>query len=438
MTSLVALCIDELSMRNPELVGLAGEHFGAQSWLRLFSSGQDMRTFVRQDRQVDEAWVVSCDDVEPINLAAALKRDRQDMRVCLISFQGTGSLHSRASAAQLDATLTQQAFVARYTAFKRTRAAMVAPRSESSVDVLSIADVEKDLVLEEPIVSLSAKNASASQPLGFPARSDASAHALLLPVVSGSGGAGKSAVAALAAFLSQSYGLNTLLLDFDLQFGDMRAMAGVPDALGVDEVLANPARATQLHSSGAVPAVLGAPRFIEDAEALAKQAPSLLDALGGMFDVIVANTGASWAEQHAVLLERCSKALFLVDQRVSSIAACKRALELCARCGIAQNPFVFAVNFCTKGAPLTSIDVSCALRGAQVFELADGGSEVDELLSEGHPLELLEADNPFVQSLGDLLGALLPLPELPEPSGGVLPRGGLFGRRGRRRKRGLL
>ena len=117
MMPLVALCADEASMAHPELIGLADEQLFAQPWLRLFTSGSEIRTFLRHDRAVDEVWVVSCDDVEPINLAATIKGDRGDVRVCLVSFQGTGSLRSRASAANIDATLTRQAFVTRYAAF---------------------------------------------------------------------------------------------------------------------------------------------------------------------------------------------------------------------------------------------------------------------------------------------------------------------------------
>lgn len=532
MMPLVALCADEASMAHPELIGLADEQLFAQPWLRLFTSGSEIRTFLRHDRAVDEVWVVSCDDVEPINLAATIKGDRGDVRVCLVSFQGTGSLRSRASAANIDATLTRQAFVTRYAAFKRVRSSATLP-----IDRGGVADLQDSGPLfqpEEPALpapppravqgaqpqlagipsiaslhpavgvdpSQPARNhASAQQvspigaalddaaagrlphspvgcsadglpqppapasqqaagsphaasaagapvpppgfssppdaalvsgaphqpqfsappapsavaapsPIGEPAafavRQGSQADALLLPIVSGSGGAGKSAVAVLAALLVQRRGLKTLLLDFDLQFGDMREMTGQPEALGIDEVLAEPARLAQLAPAAGMPALLGAPRHLEEAETVARSAPALLAALGGMFDVIVANTGSAWAEQHAVLLERCSKALFLIDQRASSIAACRRALDLCARCGIAVSPFLFAVNFCAKGAPLTSIDASCALRGAQTVELADGGAEVEEALSEGRPQDLIEAGNPLVASLDALLADILP------------------------------
>ena len=557
MMPLVALCADEASMAHPELIGLADEQLFAQPWLRLFTSGSEIRTFLRHDRAVDEVWIVSCDDIEPINLAATIKDDRGDVRVCLVSFQGTGSLRSRASAANIDATLTRQAFVTRYAAFKRVRSSATLP-----IDRGGVADLQDSGPLfqpEEPVLpapppsvvqgaqpqlagipsiaplhpavgvdpSQPARNHASAQPVSpigaalddaaagrlphppvgcsadglpqppapasqqaaasphaasaagapvpppgfssppdaalvsgaphqpqfsappapsavaapspigepsaFAVRQGSQADALLLPIVSGSGGAGKSAVAVLAALLAQRRGLKTLLLDFDLQFGDMREMTGQPEALGIDEVLAEPARLAQLAPAAGMPALLGAPRHLEEAETVARSAPALLAALGGMFDVIVANTGSAWAEQHAVLLERCSKALFLIDQRASSIAACRRALDLCARCGIAVSPFLFAVNFCAKGAPLTSIDASCALRGAQTVELADGGAEVEEALSEGRPQDLIEAGNPLVASLDALLADILPSTgEAAGEPGAPAPR---RSRRKRRRRR---
>ena len=76
MMPTVALCADAESIRRPDLIGLAGENLARQEWLRLFSSGEEARRFLCTDRSVAEAWVAGCDDVEPINLAAALKRDR--------------------------------------------------------------------------------------------------------------------------------------------------------------------------------------------------------------------------------------------------------------------------------------------------------------------------------------------------------------------------
>lgn len=364
---LVALCADEESLRNPEMLGLGGENLAAQSWLQLFSSAEQARCSLRNDTGIQEVWVASCDEVAPINLAAALKRDRRDRRVCMLSAQESGSLRSRASAAGIDASFTRQAFVERYALCKQI-----------------------------------AMSASASAP------AQGNSRGFLLPVVSGSGGAGKSAVALLVAYAAQRMGKSTLLLDFDLQFGDMAELAGVQHPLRIDEAIANPERLTGLQPQGNAPALLAAPLHIDAAEAVVAQAPALLETLRGRFDVIVANTGGAWAEQHAVLLERSSKALFLIDQRMSSVYACKRALDLCARCGIAVNPLLFVLNGCGKGAPLSSMDVSCALKGAHVHELADGGVDVEDMLAAHGIEELFDARNELVASIEQLLAEVIP------------------------------
>lgn len=411
--SLVALCADAMSLQHPEAIGLAGENLAAQGWLRLFSSAEEARRFLRADRLVDEVWVASSDDVAPINLAATLKRDRSDRCVCMLAFEDTGSLKSRVSATGIDASLTRQALADRYARRKQAYACpwpTTAPQAHAPAT--ASAPVARPVPGPAPAPAPRSAQLEDRRPR---------AHAgFLLPVVSGSGGAGKSTVAVLSALIAQRMGFNTLLLDFDLQFGDVPALMGAQDPLTVDDVLAAPARLDQLRSDGRQPAILAAPRRLEDSEAVVGQAPQLLDQLMARFDVVVANTGAAWAEQHALLLERSSKALFLVDQRPSSLRACQHALDLCARCGIATGPFLYALNRCAKNALFTSIDVSCALRGAHVFELKDGGGDVEELLGSGLPFELLASKNDLCASLEQVLASVLPAGgrAVPQPEDG--------------------
>lgn len=396
--SLVALCADATSLQHPESIGLAGENLAAQNWLRIFSSAEEARRFLRSDRLVDEVWVASSDDVAPINLAATLKRDRSDRCVCMLSFEETGSLKSRISATGIDASLTRQALAERYARRKQAFACpwpMAAPAAPRQAPMPAAMPV-------------SVAPATAPQPARCDERRPGVRAGFLFPVVSGSGGAGKSTVSVLSALIAQRMGYNTLLLDFDLQFGDAPALMGVQNPLAIDDVLAVPSRLDQLRSDGRMPALLAAPHHLEDSEAVVERAPQLLDQLTARFDVVVANTGAAWAEQHALLLERSSKALFLVDQRPSSLRACQHALDLCTRCGIATSPFLYSVNRCSKNAPFTSIDVSCSLRGAHVFELKDGGDEVEELLGAGLPSDLLASRNGLCASIERVLSGVLP------------------------------
>lgn len=375
MSERVALCIDAVTLGNPETIGLEGEKLEAQSWLDVFVTGDEARAGVASDKTIEEAWVVASEDVEPINLAATLKADRPELCVRLVSFDACGSLFSRAHTALIDEVVDGPLFVRHYAEVKSKHTTVPVHDHEVEPRTANVATANR---------------------------------AFLMPIVSGSGGAGKSSVSTVSAFIAQAMGYRTLLLDYDLQFGDAAVLAGRAGALAVDDALAHPDLLERevLRCEGL--AVLAAPARLESAEEVVKAMPRLLDEVASSFDVIIANTGAAWAEQHAVLLERCSAALFLIDQRASSVRACRHALELCARCGIASGPFQYAVNRCAKNAPLTSADVSSALEGASVFEIKDGGRDVEDYLGGGGAADLLEAGNEFCTSLEYVLGRLLP------------------------------
>ena len=403
----VALCIDELTCRNPSLVGLDGESLENQNWLDVFAKGQEARGAVGCGDDFAEAWIVSCDDVDPINLAATLKQDKPELIVRLVVAESCGSLFSRAHTASIDEVLEESAFLRRYAETKarlgRQDDAIVIEPTQGTLGR------HAELAIVEPEVQ--AVSTQALAPTVLQRRSIAVAvrqPGFIMPIVSGSGGAGKSAVSAIASLVSAEMGYKTLLVDYDLQFGDMAVLMGAGEALAIDEAIAHPERLEQEIANRAPVTLLAAPDRLEKAEEVVRQMPAFLDDVVGSFDVVIANTGAAWAEQHAVLLERSYVSLFLIDQRASSIRACKHALELCARCGIASGPFEYALNRCAKGAPLTTADVSCALQVESVFELKEGGRDVEDYLGSGSGQELLRSGNEFCESVRQVMGRLLP------------------------------
>lgn len=403
----VALCVDDLAYRSPNLVGLDGESLESQAWLSVFVKGAEARRSIGADDDVVEAWVASCDDVDSINLAATLKQDRPELPVFLVVSQSSGSLSSRAHTASIDGVLEGSAFMRRY-AEAKARYADVEPANHSAAgQTFAVEPVA--IEVREPEAERgtlpSARPTVLQRPtaLASPRKSG-----FILPVVSGSGGAGKSAVSVIAAFVSAEMGYRTLLVDYDLQFGDMAILTGMAGALTIDEAMAHPGRLEREMGGQAPFVLLAAPDRLEKSENVVREMPAFLDDMIASFDVIVANTGAAWAEQHAVLLERSYVSLFLIDQRASSIRACKHALELCARCGIASGPFEYALNRCAKGAPLTAADVSCALQTDSVFELRDGGRDVEDYLGSGSAAELLQTGNDFCESVRQVMARLLP------------------------------
>ena len=400
MAPKVVLCADSESIRNPQIVGLEGENLEAQKWLRVFCSAVEARNYLKANDSVDEVWVASSDEVDPVNLAAAIKKDTRSRGVYLLAFQGSGSLKSRANAAGIDGFFSQKDFIDKYRGCKHQ------------------ANSEVDQNNNQSAALVTAVASSPSSPLSYsPAvKAFSGKRAHVLSVVSGSGGSGKSTVAALSALFAQGLGHRTLLIDADFQFGDMKYCLGKKEPVTLEDVLQDRSRLGQLSVDGLEPALLAAPKHLEQSEAIQVVFPHILDEARTYFDLIVVNTGAFWLDQHVTLLEQSSTALFVVDQRASSLRACKHALELCSRCGIASTPFMLAVNRCARNAGLTSIDASCALQGIKAIELQEGGSEVSELLSAGMPFDLIESRNSLCLSIEQML-----IDMLPENEGGKAP-----------------
>lgn len=339
---------------------------------------------------LEALWVESCEDIEPINLAAACKSDSPATEVFLVAADSTGSVVSRANAAHLDG-IVRPSDLSDSLREAALRLAGNGERGRREEEAPALTEAPSD-------------------------RGDKARSGFLLTVVSGSGGAGKSTVAVLAALASARRGLRTALLDADLQFGDLGELAGFCPAVSIEEVIAKPAA---LEEVGEAPlALFKAPRALERSEAISESLGTVVELVCQAFDVVVVNTGGSWGEQHLQLLERSAATLFLVDQRASSVRACRHALDLCLRCGIATSSFLLAVNRCTRHAPFTSIDVSSALDGAHVVELADGGREVEELLGSGLAQDLADEANPLYASIERMLGELLFTPHQ-EAKGGV-------------------
>ena len=431
----VALCAHRDCLANPVLLGLPDERFDGQEWLVTFDDAERARREISRDAEVGEVWVAACEDIEPINLAATLKAARPDAIVCMLSDQGSGSLRSRTSTSGIDALLTRQAFVARYGSRKARAAEQRAALGHlASSGGAGAASGSAGFPRPAPAATAFGDDGRLGDPSGAPVPS-MQAKAMLIPVVGGSGGVGKSTVAVMTALACRSRGLRTALLDFDLQFGDAADLLGEEGAVRLDELVAAPGRVAALPSQPGKLAVIAPPAHIDGAEVVVEGAPALLERLSGRFDVVVANTGAAWAEQHAVLLERAAKVLFLVDQRPGSLRACRHALDLCGRCGIATTPFQFVLNRCSKGSAYTSIDISCALGGARVSELRDGGAVVEELLAAGLAEELYDSGNPLVQSVNSLLAAVAPALAAQGAVAGEPARGPLLRLRGKRQRR---
>lgn len=232
--------------------------------------------------------------------------------------------------------------------------------------------------------------------------------AFFMPVVSAVGGCGKSTIAALSTLLSVKCGYKTLLIDASFQFGVMREL--LPSAVFIDDTsLQNKAFVSKLldeHQS--VPFVVPVSAETEYAEIAATHLESMLLSADSLFDVVIIDTSSYWFEQHIMMLNLASKALFVLDQRASSIEASRRALSLCSRCGIASAPIQILVNKCHKRASLNAQEAALRLGTSNVFEVLDGGDAVERSAALGRLEDLIQEHNDLAYSLEELLLQMLP------------------------------
>lgn len=226
--------------------------------------------------------------------------------------------------------------------------------------------------------------------------------------VSGRGGVGKSSLAVLSALELWHAGSRVVLLDMDLQFGDLSVLAGnEPQSriqrLGIEQLCGSRITIPSLKESLLL---LEAPQNPECAEELVLEIPRLLAALKGAADIVLINTSCLWNEAAAVLASSVDRLVVCMDQRATSISAARQVLDLCIRLQMPSTKLLYLLNRCARNAPISSIDASLAMGGVDIITIAEGGADVDELLSLGCPLELLSAQGPLRQSIRHL-GACL-------------------------------
>ncbi|MDR1013583.1 MAG: P-loop NTPase [Coriobacteriales bacterium] len=422
--------------------GQSGDSMGDKGSITMFASSEQCRAVLRHTPSM--VPVVVCNGagtVTPINLAAALCADAPERDVYLMEDVPTESLAYRAYRAGIRGIL-DHAQVEKLLAVGRGRMVPVGmPASEPASEFVRVpfrvpapepvpasAPEPPSQPVSEPVpapamalspasspepvlgsASVRVHEASpkpASEPVPVP---PPSGQGRIVGVFSGRGGVGKSTVSLMAALAAQRRGMSVALVDLDLQFGDMDYLAGKEPAGRIRRLPLAQLCAQQemppLPDDGLV--LVSAPEQPEQGERLVSAIPSLLDRLSSQRDLVVLNTGSFWMDVHAQVAQQCDHLVFLMDQRATSIEACKQAVDLCLRLQTPQARFHYLLNGCGRHAALTVQDVSLALGGVEVCGLADGGSLVDELLALGCPWELLTSGNAFVSSLEDFLDGLV-------------------------------
>ena len=417
-----------------EVQGSPAVHQSIKRTVELFTTGEECRKVMRRNSASVSVIVCGYDGlVTPINLAAALCFDEPERDVYLVEDSPTESLATRAKAAGIRGILNgSQARRLLDISHGMTMMKAALPNTTPSMLLAEAKAVTEGVAGDTPQPADPATPDNYSEPgntlrLVAPSRTlkpinvpqvtfeERPGQGRIIGFLSGRGGVGKSTVALMTALFAQRRGARVALVDLDLQFGDLDYLAGNEPSSRIQRLPLEQS-ATDIDrcvlSDEALTLIIP-PKHPEQGEKYASSIPLLLNGLAKHKDLVVINTGSFWTEIHAQMAQCCNHLAFLMDQRATSIEACKQVVDLCVRMQLPRARFVYLLNGCGRHASLTPMDVTLALGGVEVLGLADGGSLVDELLALGCPMELLASGNAFVSSLENLLENLLGPQESP-------------------------
>lgn len=404
----------------------------------VFTSGEECRGALRYDPV--NVSVIVCNNfigtMTPINLAGALCADMPERDVYLMEDKPTESLVFRARAAGIRGIIdSSQASGLLGVDRKQLAQEPVQADRKDPLPIGRPPMPSLPVVCPEPAFSdmptapfpLVPTATPSSSPTPFSAPSPLTAlpnkafgKGRIVGFFSGRGGVGKSTVSLMTALLARQRGVRVALVDLDLQFGDLDYLAGKEPSNRIQRIELEQSYADIFSCplSDDALALIIPPDQPEQGERYVSAIPSFLFGLAAQRDLVVVNTGSFWTDVHARIVQCCDHLAFLMDQRATSIEACKQVVDLCVRMQAPQARFVYLLNGCGRHASLTPMDVTLALGGVEVLGLADGGPLVDELLALGCPMELLTSGNAFVLALEALLDTLM-VQEKPETASGL-------------------
>lgn len=323
--------------------------------VQLYRTGSELLRMLALDPRFAEAVVVvdsRIDDLAPLNLVDAIRSSGLGIDVVVALDSDSPELVQRAMLA----------------------GARAAVRRECSDDDLELA--VRRVVAARP-----------AQPGVAPQRAPVlSERGAVVAVVGARGGAGRSTLSSLLASMSARAGIDTGLVDFDLQFGDLSLLFGASSDSSLYLAAEEMAR-------GEVPEGFG--RSIlenltlytpdpapEKSELLTGKVHAAIGALAERHRLLVVSTGAFWTLLHAELLESSDQVVCVLDQTVPGVKATSLLSELLDRAGMASARRLFVVN---KARPsgVNPKEIARALGIDRVWVVPDGGPEVALAMDAG-------------------------------------------------------
>jgi len=257
----------------------------------------------------------------------------------------------------------------------------------------------------------------------------------IVTVFSPKGGSGKTVVATNIAVAAALSGIDTLLVDLDLQFGDSALALAVPPRATIADLAgssgdidAEKLKAFVCKEPQTGLSLLAAPKRPEEAQIIGQaEVGAILDAARGAYDALVIDTGPLFDAAMLAALDRTDELLLVCNPEITSLKNVRIGLETIDRLGFSRDRVSIVAN--RLGAPggVARREMEEALEAEMTFELPDDPA-VPAALNRAVPAVLADKNGRFARAVTALAETLFAA----APVAGSTPAPKRFALRGRR------
>jgi pilus assembly protein CpaE len=272
---------------------------------------------------------------------------------------------------------------------------------------------ELGLAVQRTMTTVAARRGTSktAQPAEAPQRA-------LIVVRSPKGGSGKTMVASnVAVTLAKQHPGEVVLVDLDLQFGDMSSALGIEPHYTIADATANAeltptALKTLLSTHKSSLYALFAPPRPDEADVITgDDVAAVLTLLQAAFRYVVVDTAAGTDERVAGALTKATDVVLVCSMDVSSVRAIRKDLESLGAAALSRSRQHIVLNRADSKVALEIKDIEATI--GRPIDLHIGSSRLVPLhMNCGVPVVEAEPTSSVARQLGELVHRLSPTPAL--------------------------
>jgi len=235
-----------------------------------------------------------------------------------------------------------------------------------------------------------------------------------ITVISPKGGVGKTSIATnMAIGLAEDYPSDVVLVDLDLQFGDVASTLDLTPSHTIEEALSPAAAADNLivktmltvHPAG-FHVLCGAESPAANDEVTGPQIVRLIHQLSTQFRFVIIDTAGGLPEPTLAALEVTDDVVLVSTMDVACVRGVRKAVEMLAQIGLLPASRVLTLNLASNQSGMKVKDVEAAV-GLPVDIVIARSNDVQLAANHGVPLMLnKKKGGAFVKSIRALINHL--------------------------------